>query len=136
MSRPFQRLGIAACSVALFGGGLVAETKPQIVWAVAARLSDEQIQQQLHQLPGWHVNDATLSCAYEFNTFIDSVAFVNRLVEPAEAIGHHPDLKISYNVVEVSLTTHDAGGLTQLDVDLAGEISQIGHDMAANEGCF
>jgi 4a-hydroxytetrahydrobiopterin dehydratase len=46
-------------------------------------------------------------------------------VEPAESAGHHPDIEISYNKVKIQLTTHDAGGLTQKDFDLAGVISQI-----------
>jgi 4a-hydroxytetrahydrobiopterin dehydratase len=51
--------------------------------------------------------------------------FVNSLVEPAEQMGHHPDLSISYNRVVITLTTHDAGGLTQKDFDLAKQISQL-----------
>jgi 4a-hydroxytetrahydrobiopterin dehydratase len=50
---------------------------------------------------------------------------VNKLVEPAESAGHHPDIEISYNKVKILLTTHDAGGLTQKDFDLARVISQI-----------
>jgi 4a-hydroxytetrahydrobiopterin dehydratase len=50
---------------------------------------------------------------------------VNKLVEPAESAGHHPDIEISYNKVKILLTTHDAGGLTQKDFDLAEVISQI-----------
>jgi 4a-hydroxytetrahydrobiopterin dehydratase len=46
-------------------------------------------------------------------------------VEPAESAGHHPDIEVSYNKVNISLTTHDAGGLTQNDFDLAKVISQI-----------
>ena len=55
----------------------------------------------------------------------EAIAFVDRLVEPAEAAGHHPDLAISYNQVTVSLTSHDAGGLTQKDFALAQTISNI-----------
>lgn len=51
--------------------------------------------------------------------------FVNKLVDPAESAGHHPDIEISYNKVRITLTTHDAGGLTQKDFELAKEISQI-----------
>lgn len=51
--------------------------------------------------------------------------FVNKLVEPAEAAGHHPDLSISYNKVTVSLTSHDAGGLTESDFEMAKTISAL-----------
>jgi 4a-hydroxytetrahydrobiopterin dehydratase len=57
---------------------------------------------------------------------VEAIAFVNQIVEPAEAAGHHPDLEISYNKVTVSLTTHDAGGLTSKDFDLAQVISKLG----------
>ena len=50
---------------------------------------------------------------------------MNKLVEPAEAAGHHPDITISYNKVIINLSTHDAGGITQKDFDLAQTISQL-----------
>jgi 4a-hydroxytetrahydrobiopterin dehydratase len=50
---------------------------------------------------------------------------VNKLVEPAETAGHHPDLEISYNKVTISLTSHDAGGLTEKDFALARQISTL-----------
>jgi 4a-hydroxytetrahydrobiopterin dehydratase len=116
------------------GSALDISAEPAL--AVATRLSDEQVQQQLEQLSGWQIDNAELFCRYEFDDFIESIEFVNQIVEPAETIGHHPDLAIAYNVVDVSLTTHDAGGLTQLDFDLANQISQIGQNLAANDGCF
>lgn len=80
--------------------------------------------EQLEALPNWTTDGQRLTCTFEFANFVESVAFVNRLVEPAEALGHHPDLYISYNRVTVSLTTHDAGGLTPLDFAVAGAIAQ------------
>ncbi|MBD1875624.1 4a-hydroxytetrahydrobiopterin dehydratase [Nodosilinea sp. FACHB-131] len=63
----------------------------------------------------------------QFADFAAAVAFVERLVEPADRLGHHPDLAIAYNRVTLSVTTHDAGGLTNLDFALAEEISAL-HD--------
>ena len=54
-----------------------------------------------------------------------AIAWVNKLVAPSEAAGHHPDIEISYNKVRVNLTTHDAGGLTEKDFQLAQEISTL-----------
>ena len=62
---------------------------------------------------------------FEFKDFVEAIAFVDKLVEPAEAAGHHPDLSISYNEVTVSLTSHDAGGLTSKDFELAQTISDL-----------
>lgn len=89
------------------------------------KLSEEEIARQLQDLPGWRLEDQKIRRTYQFKNFVESVAFVNRLVEPAEKAGHHPDITISYNQVIVSLTTHDAGGVTQQDLNLAQVISQI-----------
>jgi 4a-hydroxytetrahydrobiopterin dehydratase len=61
----------------------------------------------------------------KFKDFVAAMDFVNKLVEPAEAAGHHPDLAISYNKVTISLTTHDAGGLTEKDFAMAKQISSL-----------
>ena len=89
------------------------------------RLSDTEISQQLPSLPGWTIENQQLRRTYQFKNFVESIDFVNRLVEPAEKAGHHPDIVISYNQVTIRLTTHDAGGLTQKDFDLAEIISQL-----------
>jgi 4a-hydroxytetrahydrobiopterin dehydratase len=67
------------------------------------------------QLSDWTVEGKNLYCVRQFPDFVDSIAFVNKLVEPAIAVSHHPDLEISYNKVKIILTTHDAGGLTAVD---------------------
>lgn len=89
------------------------------------RLTDEAIAQQADTFPDWRIIDQTLQCTYEFGNFVESIDFVNQLVEPAEALGHHPDLEISYNRVTVVLTTHDAGGLSQLDFALARTVADV-----------
>jgi 4a-hydroxytetrahydrobiopterin dehydratase len=92
---------------------------------MAQRLTTEQIQEQASVLSGWKVEGSQLQHTRKFKDFIQAIEFVNKLVEPAESAGHHPDIEISYNKVKIALTTHDAGGLTQKDFDLAGVISQI-----------
>lgn len=89
-------------------------------------LTPAEIQAQAASLsPGWQVEGKTLTCRRTFPDFLAAIAFVNALVEPAEAAGHHPDLTISYNKVHITLTTHDAGGLTQKDFDLAQTLGQL-----------
>ena len=89
-------------------------------------LNTADIQTRLEQLASdWSLQDNAIQRQCKFKDFIAAVQFVNRLVEPAEAAGHHPDLTISYNRVVVSLTTHDAGGLTQKDFDLAQIIDRL-----------
>ena len=88
-------------------------------------LSEQEVTQQIKSLPDWTLEGKELRRTFQFKNFVEAIDFVNRLVEPAETAGHHPDLAISYNKVTVSLTTHDAGGLTQKDFDLAKTISQL-----------
>lgn len=92
---------------------------------MAQLLSTAEIQTQLGQLPNWVHQGNQIQLTRKFKDFIEAIAFVNRLVEPAEAAGHHPDIQISYNTVIVSLTTHDAGGLTLKDFEMANQISSI-----------
>ena len=93
---------------------------------MAALLSDREIQAQLSQLPDWSLDGKAITCTRTFKDFVAAVDFVNQLVEPAEAAGHHPDLQISYNRVAIGLSTHDAGGLTEKDFALAQKISALG----------
>ena len=88
-------------------------------------LTQTEIEQKIQAIPQWRQKDQTLTRTFKFKNFVEAIYFVDRLVEPAEAAGHHPDIAISYNEVIISLTTHDAGGLTQMDFDLAQKISQL-----------
>jgi 4a-hydroxytetrahydrobiopterin dehydratase len=82
-------------------------------------LTPAEIEMALRSLPGWISDGKSLRRTYTFAGFPEAVAFVNGLVGPVEAQGHHPDISVSYNRVTLSLTTHDAGGLTARDVVLA-----------------
>lgn len=88
-------------------------------------LSETEIQTKVADLPGWVVDGQELKRSFKFKNFVEAVDFVNQLVEPAEALAHHPDLEVGYGRVSVSVTTHDAGGLTHLDFALAEKISQL-----------
>ena len=88
-------------------------------------LSDAEIAEALRGLPGWTRAGSAIKRTYRFPGFPEAVAFVGRLVAPAEAANHHPDLLVSYDKVHVTLTTHDAGGLTRKDVDLAQAIDRL-----------
>jgi 4a-hydroxytetrahydrobiopterin dehydratase len=92
---------------------------------MAQLLSDSEIQNRLNQLSGWTLEGKAIKTTKTFKDFVAAIDFVNRLVEPAESAGHHPDLEISYNKVTIALTSHDAGGLTVNDFEMANTISQI-----------
>lgn len=77
--------------------------------------SDDDLRVRLQMLPEWRLDGATIVRDFTFAGFPEAVAFVSRLVAPAEAADHHPDLEIHYNRVTVRYSTHSAGGLTALD---------------------
>ncbi|PSR16008.1 4a-hydroxytetrahydrobiopterin dehydratase [filamentous cyanobacterium CCP3] len=76
---------------------------------------------------GWSRVGDSLITVCQFADFAAAVAFVQRLVEPSDRLGHHPGVAIAYNRLTLSLTTHDAGGITSLDFALAREIAAL-HD--------
>ncbi|MBE9066436.1 4a-hydroxytetrahydrobiopterin dehydratase [Leptolyngbya cf. ectocarpi LEGE 11479] len=89
------------------------------------RLSPMAIRLRMQSLPDWTTDGERLFYTRTFTDFVEAIDFVNTLVEPAEQLGHHPDITISYNRVSVELTTHDAQGITALDFQLATKISQL-----------
>lgn len=91
----------------------------------APLLSDEEIAERLRALRGWLRVGDTLVKTFRFDDFTEAVAFVDRLVEPANAQNHHPDVTIHWNEVTLSLWTHASGGLTERDVRLATTIDEM-----------
>lgn len=98
---------------------------PQALKVNAMPLNQTEIDQKIQAIPEWQQQQQNIVRTFKFKNFVEAIAFVNQLVEPSEAAKHHPDITIEYNKVTISLTTHDAGGLTQLDFDLAQTISQL-----------
>jgi 4a-hydroxytetrahydrobiopterin dehydratase len=91
-----------------------------------ARLSDDEITQQLEDLEGWERRGDAIVRSYKCNDFVGSVKLVDALTPVAEEMNHHPDLEISWDTVTVSITTHAEGGLTENDFELAGKIDRLG----------
>ena len=89
---------------------------------VIERLADPDIGQWLQSHGGWERDGDEIRKLYELASFADAIAFVVRIGFLAEAADHHPDLDIRWRKVSVALTTHDAGGLTRRDLDLATSI--------------
>ncbi|MGQ0537662.1 MAG: 4a-hydroxytetrahydrobiopterin dehydratase [Gemmatimonadaceae bacterium] len=93
------------------------------------RLSDIAIQRELGSLTGWARKNDTLVKSYNFRSFPQGIAFVNRVADLAENMNHHPDIDIRYTKVLCALSTHDAGGITEYDVNLARGIERIYEDI-------
>lgn len=83
------------------------------------RLTEDEIPDHLAHLPGWERHGDALTRRYTFADFSHALDFVNAVGKAAEDIQHHPDIDIRWNKVTLTLTTHDAGGLTLLDMQLA-----------------
>jgi len=73
----------------------------------------------------WSETDGALERTFEFASFPDAIAFVNRLAELAERENHHPDIAVSYRTVTVRWTTHSAGGITDRDRELAAATGSL-----------
>jgi len=93
---------------------------------VMAKLSDAEITTGLATLPDWTREGDEIVKTFDCGTFPGAIAFVVRIGFFAEQADHHPDLDVRWKRVRVALTTHDAGGLTANDLDLAREIEGIG----------
>lgn len=87
-------------------------------------LDRSEIEQRLRSLSGWKRDDDEIEKEYRFADFKQAMAFVNRVADAAEAMDHHPDIEIKYNKVEMSLSTHSEGGVTEKDFDLAARIDE------------
>jgi 4a-hydroxytetrahydrobiopterin dehydratase len=88
------------------------------------RLADVDIEQWLRSRSGWEREGEEIRKRFERGSFADAIAFVVRIGFLAEAADHHPDLDIRWRTVNVALTTHDAGGLTDRDLALAASIDE------------
>ena len=86
------------------------------------RLSDLEIQRALGGLTGWARRGDTLTKTFTFERFADGISFVDRVARVADEMNHHPDIDVRYTKITMTLSTHDAGGITQSDLTLAERI--------------
>jgi 4a-hydroxytetrahydrobiopterin dehydratase len=86
------------------------------------KLDDAEIETALAGLSGWKREGDALGKTFTFPRFKDGIAFVDRVATVADEMDHHPDIDIRYTKIRIALSTHDAGGITRSDVELAGKI--------------
>lgn len=87
-------------------------------------LSPEEVTAALAGLDGWRAEDGSLKRRLEFANFADALAQVNRIGAIAEELDHHPDITFGWGYAEVLTTTHDRGGITPFDIELAARIDK------------
>ena len=88
-------------------------------------LTEDEIQARLGEIPAWKREGKTISRTWKFRDFPESLAFINKVGALAESMNHHPDIYNSWATVRLVLTTHDKGGLTNLDFGLAKKIDAL-----------
>jgi 4a-hydroxytetrahydrobiopterin dehydratase len=92
---------------------------------MANRLERQQVAEALQKLSNWTLQGDQIERLLTFENFVDAMIFVNKVAEIAEEEGHHPEIRIVYNRVMLALTTHDAGGLTSKDFQMARRINEL-----------
>jgi len=90
-----------------------------------ALLSDEEIKERLKEVPGWQHRGESIVKSFDRGDFVGSIKFIDSLVEPAEEMNHHPDLAVSWSQVEVAISTHSEGGITENDFELAKKVEEL-----------
>ena len=93
--------------------------------AAPTKLTDMEIQARLPALPGWTLAAGKLHKAFAFGDFVEAWGFMSAVALVAESMGHHPEWSNVWNRVTVDLTTHDAGGISALDVDMAARMNTL-----------
>jgi len=89
------------------------------------RLSDQEAAKGIASLPGWQIEQGKLHKSFEFRDFIQAFGFMSRVALVAESLGHHPEWSNMWNKVVVNLSTHSIGGISRLDIELAGKIQEL-----------
>ena len=98
---------------------------PRLRADLGARLAAAEIQERLAKVPGWALAGDAIERTFRFPTFAAAIAFVDKVAAIADAADHHPDILVRYDRVTLTISTHSAGGLTERDFALAGEIETV-----------
>src|SRR4051812_44311462 len=99
-----------------------------------APLSTDEITEGLRGLPAWALADGAIRRTVPAPTFLAGIELVRQVAEVAEAMDHHPDIDIRWRRVTFALSTHDAGGITVLDLELARAIDGLAAELTAADG--
>jgi 4a-hydroxytetrahydrobiopterin dehydratase len=89
-------------------------------------LRPDEIDDELKKLQGWRVRRGFIVKVFDFEQFLEGIQFVKRVADVAEALEHHPDIKVRYTRVTLSIQTHSAGGVTKWDLQLAAAVDKLG----------
>lgn len=98
------------------------------VWECMAKvekLASDEVERRLRELGGWSLQNGKLHCDFQFRDFVEAFGFMSRVALLAESMNHHPEWSNVWSKVSIDLTTHDAGGISARDFELAGKINAL-----------
>lgn len=98
------------------------------------KLTEGEIETKLAEVTSWSLLNDSIQRTFNFTDFVTAMAFVNRVAEIAEQVQHHPDILVRYNKVTLTLSTHDAGGITQKDFDFALDADDVADETQPPDG--
>ena len=88
-------------------------------------ISHEEVQEKMKKIPEWEFNETSISKIFEFDEYLSAIEFVNSVAEIAEEAYHHPDILINYTNVKLTFSTHEVGGITDKDFEVAERIDSL-----------
>ena len=88
-------------------------------------LEKNQLDYFIKKNPSWEIDNKTIKKEFKFDDFIDAFGFMSKVALLSEKMDHHPDWQNTYNKVKINLTTHDKGGITNNDINLAESIDKL-----------
>lgn len=89
------------------------------------KLTEAEIEEHMKSLPGWELGQDRILRTFRFKSFVEAFGWMSSVALVAEKMNHHPEWRNVWATVEVELTTHDAGGLTELDMKLASKMAEL-----------
>lgn len=89
------------------------------------KMGEGAVKSALEAVPEWNEVGGEIQRTVQFDDFVQAMAFVNKVADAAEAVQHHPDILVRYNKVTLTLSTHDAGGITKRDFEFAERINSL-----------
>ena len=93
------------------------------------KLSESEINNLLKDLNNWSYSNNVISKKYQLKSFMESMSFSNLIADKSEQMDHHPKIEIDFKCVEISISTHSVGGITDLDIDLANFIEELYNEL-------
>lgn len=108
-----------------YSSSVMAKVDQGMLMSKVNLLSADELQTALNELEGWTIQEGKLHRKFQFSSFVEAFGFMSSVALVSESMGHHPEWFNVYNRVTIDLTTHDSGGITIKDVELAKKANEL-----------